>query len=198
VKATDDLAVLVRMLSHDLVHRVLVWTDEPEPYVVSQRDLVRYFHAHNHELGKMLDLGALEMTEANGLTTHVQPISYKTTAFSAFSKLAPNTLLLAMPVLDDAGSVVASVSASDLRGLNRARLSDLDRPIVSFLKGSHGADNVMPVTCHKHFTFQQILAALVLSQAHRIWLCDYEDHVEGVVTLTDVIAVVDVMTALPG
>jgi CBS-domain-containing membrane protein len=31
------------------------------------------------------------------------------------------------------------------------------------------------------------MAALVLGQAHRIWLCDADDRVKGVVTLSDVL-----------
>jgi len=198
VKSADPLSLLVRVLSHDLVHRVLVWTeDQAEPYVVSQRDLIRYFHAHNHELGKILDLSAPEMAEASGLSTHVPTITFRHTAWEAFRQVAHNMPLSAIPVLDDSGSLVTNISAEDLRGLNRARLRDLERPIVCFLKGSHGEDGIMPLTCHSRFTLQQIMAALVLGQAHRIWLCTADDQVEGVVTLTDVIAVIDVLSATP-
>lgn len=190
VKATDPLSSMLGRLSHDLIHRVLVWSDQQdEPVVISQRDLLCYFHAHNHELGKILDTSASSLTMA-ALGDHqvtLQTINFRHTAWEAFHRIASLTPWSAIAVIDDAGFLVTEISAADLRGLNRARIQDLDRPIVTFLKGSHGEDGILPLTCHVRFTLQQVMAALVLGQAHRIWLCDADDRVEGVVTLSDVL-----------
>lgn len=190
VKAADPLSSMLGRLSHDLIHRVLVWSDQQdEPVVISQRDLLCYFHAHNHELGKILDTSASSLTMA-ALGDHqvtLQTINFRHTAWEAFHRIASLTPWSAIAVIDDAGFLVTEISAADLRGLNRARIQDLDRPIVTFLKGSHGEDGILPLTCHVRFTLQQVMAALVLGQAHRIWLCDADDRVKGVVTLSDVL-----------
>lgn len=117
----------------------------------------------------------------------VQSIHLRHTAWEAFCRIASLSPLSAIAVVDDAGVLVTAISAGDLRGLNRNRIPDLSRPIITFLKSTHGDDGILPLTCHSRFTLQQIMAALVLGQAHRIWLCDADDRVEGVVTLTDVL-----------
>jgi hypothetical protein len=45
-----------------------------------------------------------------------------------------NRNVLAVPVVSDDGTVVATLSASDLRGLNSEMIKDLKLPVLDFLK----------------------------------------------------------------
>ncbi|KAI8577782.1 hypothetical protein K450DRAFT_301602 [Umbelopsis ramanniana AG] len=196
VKSTDPLSSILNRLSRDRFHRVLVTSDHREPIVVSQRDLLRYFHSHNHELGKVLDVSASNVTMVALGDKTVQSINFRHTAWDAFTRIASLNPFSAIAVLDDDEGLVAEISAGDLRGLNRRRIPDLSSPIITFLKGTHGDDGILPLICHKRFTLQQVMAALVLGQGHRIWLCNPDDTVEGVVTLTDVLVALNDDAAL--
>lgn len=196
VKATDPLSSILNRLSRDRFHRVLVTFEDREPIVVSQRDLLRYFHSHNHELGKVLDISASNITMVAVGDRTVQSINFRHTAWDAFIRIASLNPLSAIGVLDDDDGLVAEISAGDLRGLNTSRIPDLSSPIITFLKGTHGDDGILPLMCHKRFTLQQVMAALVLGQGHRIWLCNPDDTVEGVVTLTDVLVALNDDSAL--
>ncbi|KAH8554432.1 hypothetical protein BGW37DRAFT_484818 [Umbelopsis sp. PMI_123] len=191
VKSTDPLSSVLHRLSRNRLHRVLVTFDDIEPMVVSQRDLLRYFHSHNHELGKILDIPASSITMVALGDKTVQSINFRHTAWDGFIRIASLNPLSAIAVLDDDDVLVAEISAGDLRGLNRSRLPDLSSPIITFIKGTHGNDGILPLICHKRFTLQQVMAALVLGQGHRIWLCNPDDSVEGVVTLTDVLVAIN-------
>jgi CBS domain-containing protein len=196
VKSTDPLSSILNRLSRDRFHRVLVTSDDMEHIVVSQRDLLRYFQSHNHELGKVLDVSASNITMVALGDRTVQSINFRHTAWDAFTRIADLNPLSAIAVLDDDDGLVAEISAGDLRGLNGRRIPDLSSPIITFLKGTHGDDGILPLICHKRFTLQQVMAALVLGRGHRIWLCNPDDTVEGVVTLTDVLVALNDDAAL--
>ena len=63
----------------------------------------------------------------------VWAISDRDSTFSGF-KIIKEKRIPAVPVLNNAGQVVASLSSSDLRGLTTANISDLSMNVVEFLK----------------------------------------------------------------
>jgi len=102
--------------------------------------------------------------------------------------------LAAAPVLDDEGVVMATISASDLRGLRCESFNTLLLPVLDFLRIQHaarGTELLPPVTCTIHHTLGQLIAQLLDNRVHRSWVVQSDrasPHPIGVVTMTDLIS----------
>ncbi|CAO3672031.1 unnamed protein product [Rhizopus stolonifer] len=181
LKSTNSIAKLIQLFT--IEHRVLV--EQNQSYVLlSQVDLIYYLQLENHHLGStLLDLS---VSEIKSLGIHSKE-NFKITAIDAFLKLGVDNRLSALPIVDDLGDFVTELSASDLRGLNKERWSSLKKPVVMYLKESHG-ELLPPKTCHDQFTLSQVLSAFSLRKANRLWWMDGQGQLQGVVTLTDIIS----------
>ncbi|ORZ11242.1 hypothetical protein BCR42DRAFT_421824 [Absidia repens] len=201
VQYSDSLKDVLSLFSEHGGHRVLVSSKDGQqpPILLSQMDVVRYLQAHNHQLGAILNENVPALVEKASLRRqkrlHLQNdqqqqqqhlVTFKTTAIKAFEQMAHDPFISALPIVDDEDCLVGDISPQDLRGLNKARLQDLSKPVLMFLKSSHG-DLVAPHTCHDRFTLSQIMAAFVLRKASRLWWTDQDEHVISVITLTDVL-----------
>lgn len=184
LKSTDSLDQLLSLLSVEKAHRVLVQESASGLVLLSQMDLIRFFQANNHHIGSaLLDL-SVDKIKSSGIRAS---LNYKSTAAEAFLKLAADDTVSALPIVDDNNDLIGEISAQDLRGLNRNRWDSLMKPVVMYLKASHG-DLYAPLTCHDRFTLSQIMSAFVLRKTHRLWWMDYETgELKGVITLTDIL-----------
>ncbi|GBC02461.1 hypothetical protein RclHR1_04640004 [Rhizophagus clarus] len=205
----DDLLIdTLELFTRKQVHRVLVTErrpvedqdgeevineDEVKPCFISQTDIVRFLFQHNHQLGKILDTYASEVSNRtirligrNSLLGQPSSITIHDQALTAFKKIHQDGVS-AVAVVGDDGTLVGEVSAADLRGLNRERLSDLTKPVIMFLKSSKG-DLTKPLTCHGKFTLSQVMAGIIRSKAHRVWVVDEDDVPIGVITLSDILS----------
>ncbi|KAI9314162.1 hypothetical protein BX666DRAFT_1971054 [Dichotomocladium elegans] len=194
VRPTDTLEYVIKLLSSHRAHRVLVQSDDQPPVLLSQMDLARYLQAHNHELGPILDLTTPTVVERAKVRRHETDISivlalpYRITAKEAFATLAQSSVG-ALAIVDPVdNTLVSELSPEQLRGLNRDRFSALQRPVIMYLK-EHDGDLYPPLTCHDRFTLSQVLTAFVLRKAHRLWWCDEDGHVKGVITLSDLLGI---------
>ncbi|KAG2197371.1 hypothetical protein INT46_008368 [Mucor plumbeus] len=185
LKSTDSLGQLLSLLSIEKAHRVLVQQSSSSLVLLSQMDLIRFFQANNHHIGSaMLDL-SVDNIKPSGIKAS---LNFKCTAAEAFLKLAADDRISALPIVDDNNDLIGEISAQDLRGLNRNRWDSLLKPVVMYLKASHG-DLYAPLTCHDRFTLSQIMSAFVLRKTHRLWWMNYETgELKGVITLTDILS----------
>ncbi|KAI8366233.1 hypothetical protein BD560DRAFT_483654 [Blakeslea trispora] len=183
LKPSDGLHELLQLFSSANAHRVLIQQDDSTYVLLSQMDLIRFFQASNHQLGSsVLDMPASEIKSNNASAR----LDYKCTAAEAFLTLAANDQISSLPILDGNGELVTDISAQDVRGLNRARWGSMMKPVLMYLKSSHG-DLIPPSTCHDRFNLSQVMSAFVLRKAHRLWLVDYQTgELKGVITLTDI------------
>jgi len=169
--------------------------DEVKPCFVSQTDVVRFLFQNNHQLGKILDTYASEvsskaihLTENVGgdLSDQISSITIHDQALTAFKKIHQDGFS-AVAVIEDDGVLVEEVSAADLRGLNRERLFDLKKPVIMFLKSCKGT-LIKPLTCHGKFTLSQVMAGIIRNKAHRAWVIDENDIPVGIITLSDILS----------
>ncbi|KAG2228556.1 hypothetical protein BDF21DRAFT_444319 [Thamnidium elegans] len=185
LKSSDSLDKLSQLFSFKRVHRVLIQQNNDTFVLLSQMDLIRFFQSFNHQLGSsVLDLSIKDIKHS-GVRSE---LNYKSTAAEAFLKLAADDTISALPIVDDNSELIGEISAKDLRGLNLDRWDSLSKPVVMYLKVSHG-DLYRPLTCHDGFTLSQIMTAFVLRKAYRLWWTDMNTgELKGVITLTDILS----------
>jgi CBS-domain-containing membrane protein len=184
LESSNSLQELLELFSVHRMHRVLI-LHQSDIVLLSQMDLIRFLQAFNHQLGSdMLDMPINEI-QASAIKSK---LNYKCTAAEAFLKLAADNTVSALPIVDDNDDLIGEISAQDLRGLNRNRWDSLLKPVVMFLKLSHG-ELYPPLTCHDRFTLSQVMSSFVLRKTHRLWWMDYQTtDLKGVITLTDILA----------
>ncbi|CAH1766018.1 15587_t:CDS:2 [Entrophospora sp. SA101] len=169
----DPLVNLLDLFTRKQIHRVLVSTqhliEDPDiGKVINEEEIP--LQTHNQEL----------LLELSSITIHDQ-------ALTAFKKMHQYGVE-AVAIVNDGGSLVGEISAADLRGLNKDRLSDLKKPVIMFLKSTKGA-LIKPLICHQKFTLSQVMASIVHNKAHRAWVVDENDIPIGVITLTDILSI---------
>lgn len=170
------------------VHRAIVIDDTQKlQRIVSQSDVIRFVSEYIEYYGP---LGQTQLQEV-GLGQHpVITVNQKARAVNAFHILQENKVS-AVAVVDDSGVLVANLSISDLRGLDLDRLGDLMLSIPAFLLKTRKQSLLPPIICRPHTTFETVVLKLASTRVHRIWNVDEAGRPIGVVSLTDVIKLLD-------
>jgi len=89
-------------------------------------------------------------------------------------------------VVDKTGDVVATLSASDLRGLTKDTFKNLLLSVLDFLRLASGGLR-MTLTTQPQAELGDVIRKLAWSRAHRLWIV--KNHkILGVVTLSDIMA----------
>jgi CBS-domain-containing membrane protein len=135
--------------------------------------------------------------------THTQPegkeffsLKPTDTALYGFQKMAV-LKTRALPVLDINGECVATLSSSNLRGLNADTYSALLLPVVDFLKASNApnASSTIDETELKLSTgvtttvgapLSEVLTQLQAYKVHRVWVADEHGKVINAISYTDI------------
>eukprot|EP00211_Chloroparvula_japonica_P008069 CAMPEP_0119122392 /NCGR_PEP_ID=MMETSP1310-20130426/2661_1 /TAXON_ID=464262 /ORGANISM="Genus nov. species nov., Strain RCC2339" /LENGTH=306 /DNA_ID=CAMNT_0007112041 /DNA_START=52 /DNA_END=968 /DNA_ORIENTATION=- len=182
VAREDNLRGLLEMFSKG-VHRVLVGEN-----ILAQVDVGRFILKGRENIGDPI-LGASLANNGLANPAHTMDslvrVSPATTALEAF-RIMGQKGLNALPVCEENGSLVTQLSASDLRGLDRASVAQLLEPVGKFLEGRYGAV-VKPITVFPHDPTEKALTAMVGASVHRVWVIDAQNRATGVVSLTDVL-----------
>ncbi|KAI8393506.1 uncharacterized protein BYT42DRAFT_640674 [Radiomyces spectabilis] len=191
VQPTDSLQHLISLLSAPDTHRVLVQRQDDVPILLSQMDLINYLQHHNHQLGDIINISVekildMSLQRRHGRRVPLKRMMVSSVAIDGFQTLAEDGHITALPIIDPQGSLIAELCPQNLRGLNRDRLETLKKPVLMFLKDSQG-DLYPPLTCHDQFTLSQIMSSFVLNHAYRIWWCDVDEQIKGVITRSDII-----------
>ncbi|KAF9439099.1 hypothetical protein BGZ76_011337 [Entomortierella beljakovae] len=175
---------------------------EPKGILVSQTDVIRFLLENNHLLGPVLDTMAediaghalrycdeyLDSNAANQLKQTPASITINCQAWIALQKMS-TTHASSVAVVDSNGSLVAEMSAADLRGINPSRIQDLTRPVLVYLKKSQGGELKKPLSSRAKFSLGQLLSGFVRNHSHRSWLVDEDDKPVGCITQSDVLSV---------
>jgi 5'-AMP-activated protein kinase, regulatory gamma subunit len=108
------------------------------------------------------------------------------TALEAFRLLEQHELN-SLPIINADGSILTSISASDLRGLRSHQLSSILQPVPEFLKSQRGGLIPVPLTATPNSTLYEVSMLLTLNRAHHVWVVDENRKPLGVVSLSDII-----------
>ncbi|KAI9334156.1 hypothetical protein BDR26DRAFT_867455 [Obelidium mucronatum] len=180
------------------LHRALISDalKQKPSIVLTQSDILNYIHKNvcfKQKDKTILSLACFGKTLAElGLvmTSSVKSMKESETALEGYNRMA-HFKLLALPVLSGAGLVVATLSASDLRGLSRETLAFVELPVLEFLKKMNlKADNETTSSLTPADTLLDAINLLVERDVHRLWIVDSVLRPIGVVSQSDVIAAI--------
>jgi len=173
-------------------HRVLVHQkDDHEIYhtyrVLSQTDLVRFFAKNMQNLNQTIlnaDIESLGLTKGG-----IHTIATSESALDGFRKMDILQDTNALALVDQEQKLVGNLSASDLRGITTETMSQLQAPIIDFLKSTCTNRPIKPVTCTSKTPLRDVIQLAVDNKIHRVWVVDSVNTPVGVVTLSDIIRV---------
>jgi len=175
------------------LHRVLVDLGDGQFSIVSQSDVVSLLYNNAKDFTSLVNKTIAEL----GLIKHLDDekrlytVPAESNALSAFRKLwsAVDTNLLALPIIDKQGFLVDTISASDLRGLNKSTFKNLLTNVLNFVAAARGEKTHKTITCVPTDSLLSVMEKVNKSRIHRVWVVKSETDLTpiGVVALTGVI-----------
>jgi CBS domain-containing protein len=173
VRPTDKVETAARLFSSPYVRRLLV-TDRAQTQmdVISPLDVVKYVLRHREELDGVL----LQTLDTIGIRRdrrfRLLRMGADESALSGFRRMAENDVT-ALPVVDtETGSIVGTLSATDLCGVTWKDMNMIKLPVLNFLK-SRG-NLVEPICVLSTDTLGDCMEKMAGGSIHRVWVV--EDH----------------------
>lgn len=178
------------------VHRVPVINDSGHvKSIVTQSDFVKILNKQMKEELLLEEVGSKTLFEL-GLDragSGVVTMSNKAQAILAFWSMYFSRVM-AVAVVDENGRLVGNVSASDIRGLGSE-----EKPFSSLVQAiSTFSPSPLPITCTLSSTLYSVISLLADHRIHRVWVVDDAGKPIGVVSLTDVLKVLERVEPDPG
>jgi len=164
------------------VHRVaLVNMQGDINHVASQSDLIKFLNSNSHLLGEYSNKTVKEL----GLISEGEliVIDNEQPAIKGFRVLAMNNISAA-PVVNAQGSLLGTLSVSDLRALRRENLSSLLQPVKHYK--DIGEKNTINIVCRPSETLSGVLALLAGTHIHRVWITNESNKPVSVISLTTI------------
>jgi len=167
------------------IHRVPILDETCEEMVgiMTQSSVLRLLMRDETLLGT---LGGKTMEEAKAFRKREFVVSVKPTqpVVDAF-RLLLKFNLSAVAVVDDNGVLVGSVSNEHARGLSVESISCLTSTVEKYLESHRYHPELQPVTVPKSETVYNTVLKVCEACAHRAWVVDADNKLEGLMTLTD-------------
>jgi len=169
------------------LHRAVVVNIKGEPVnIVSQSNVIRLLAKNIHRYGKIAQ--ATVQSIGVGVGSCIT-IGEAAKAIHAFHLLHTNAVS-AVGIVNSAGTLLANLSVSDLRGLNSSNFDRLSMPVMDYLR-QYTETLFPPLTCTLSTTFETVILKLAATGAHRLWKVDEYGRPIGIITLTDVMKLLE-------
>jgi len=199
VSHLKPLNSLMDMLSSDVnLHRVPIIDDNEEVIgIVTQAAVINYLYKH---LDKFPDTTAIKVKDYFK-PSKVISVHSNNTALDAF-KLMISEKVSGVAVVDPEDKLVASLSSTDLKGsLNPNLFHDLHLPVPLYLEKSipdlfDKKNSQQPISCTNETSIYELLHKLTSNRIHRIFVVDSENRPIGVLSLCDIISMMNLDHAL--
>lgn len=194
LEPTDTIATVIDYFAKG-IHRVLVHrksdrTGKLKYQLVTQTDVIRFLNQHQQELGNLFTTRIEELRMCNplGPQRKLHAITARQSALEGFL-LMHNEVLHAVPVVNDDGILVTTLSVADAKGLNRATFPKLLLPVTDFLKTQHGDRLLHPITAKPRDTLSDITSRMLSAEVHRhqVWVTNAAEQPIDAVSMTDVL-----------
>jgi len=188
VNQTANMFQLVEdVLSHH-VHRAPVFDFSSRERkrlvgIASQTDVIRYLAENAADLGLLALKTVSDLKLAHELDS-VVTMSDKAMAIHAFYLMYYNKVS-AVAIVNSEGTLVANISASDLRGLSNSSVATLFLPVCDYLIKAHDLPKY-PMTCKYYTRLDMVLVRMGIFRVHRLWLVDDFERPIGLISLSDI------------
>ncbi|KAI8894388.1 hypothetical protein BC833DRAFT_568401 [Globomyces pollinis-pini] len=213
VNSTDPLTSLLSLFTTHKQHRALVIDSDilfssvfgPIPpsaslRIVTQTDLVKFLY-ESRIGGTTLAMDYIEplfnlnYKQVSKLLDHEsKPLIAMLDSQSALHGFRTMYIdkLSAIPIVTEEGTIVATLSASNLRGLTMDNISTLVKPVLQYLKNEvRDRDSIKPdqvCSIDEEQTVENGVALMVKQKIHRVWVTGSANDLAGVLSLTDVLS----------
>jgi len=187
----DSLSKLLDVFSVG-VHRVLVSHKTREKNYwsfVSQTDVLRYLKVQSYRReSKIKDVFLTKLSDLNlGKTDQkISTLPLSATAITGFRVMIHNNELSALPIIDESGKLVNTLSAADFRHVSLDNIKETFLPANKFL-AIYRKKHYVSVTGRLDELLSSIVDKLLLRSVHRVWIVDTDLKPVGAVSLTDII-----------
>ncbi|KAL6045534.1 hypothetical protein QOT17_007624 [Balamuthia mandrillaris] len=193
-KRAPLLKAIEAMVKYRL-HRLPIIDEEGDlETVVSQSHIAQLLHQHMNVMG---DLATATVAELSLGLRQVITVTERNKAIEAF-KLIHERNVSAIAVVSSgeegaeqpAGSLIGNLSASDLKAVsyNAHMISNLFVSVKEFLGKLNTTKAPISVTVNHNF--QEVVAKIVESRIHRVYVVDSENKPIGVISLLEVLSAI--------
>jgi len=190
---TDTLNSLMKHLSfHD--RRALVVQksdiDGQKTYrIISQSDVLRYLQSHSDKfVSKVVTSKIQELGLVNPLGSPVLTIPITAQALQGYHKMFSHRVP-SIGVVDEEDRLIATLSASDLRGITSDKLKFLRLPVMEFVFKMTGEKPFVPVSCKPTATLEQVILQAITARVHRVWVVNSKQTPIGTISFSDCLKV---------
>jgi CBS domain-containing protein len=192
IQDTKPIRDAVHLFATTGVHRVAV-VDAGDNLlgVLTQSQLVRELEKslHDNDFCRRRSAADVQMVSLRQFPYDMEAID----AFITMHDYGVSSLSL----VDDNGSIVDVISASDLKGIGKD-FARLLHPAYTFVKESRQVQSrtTGPVTCHPTTSLFDVMHKMNAERVHRIFVATKENKPTGVISLTDLVKELDKIAAV--
>jgi len=165
------------------VRRFLVETESTGWRLVSQSDMVKFLWKNFEKF----QLGDITIAAAKVGSRPVIRADSRTSALDSFKRMRVHEVN-GIAIVDSGGKLVATLSESDLRGLEQKSIERLQFPVLEFIKVQNLGVVPEVITVRPDLPFRDLLETVCKKKIHRVFLLDNNNQLSGVITLSDIIA----------
>jgi len=154
---------------------------------LSQTDVLRYINEHPYIIPDALKNKVLK--SLNIISKNIVTVNSDIPVLDAFKKLNHMYMSAAVVVDPSSKAVISSLSSSDLRKLDIDTLNNMKKgmKVIDFL--TTGRKLSKPLTITPNETLIEAINRMVIGNTHRLWLVDDNKIPNGVISMTDIMAV---------
>jgi CBS domain-containing protein len=171
-------------------HRALIFHQkDPQWSFLSQIDVLRYLKDQSYSADSMLHdlfkmpLYSLKLVRANQKMTM---INSRRSAISGFRHMMLHKELSALPVVDEEGKLMETLSTSDFHFITLENFKDVLLPVKDYLEKRRGEFKQTLITVFPDQRLFNVVDAILMTGVHRVWVVDKAHKPVGVISLTDI------------
>jgi len=178
------LSQVVRFFSYG-IHRLPVLDSSGElESIVTQYDMLQVLADNLLHYEDLAAMSKKPMTSFMVLPHKVVTVQEDCLLLKAFDTIISNSIS-GLGVVNKEDQLVGNISATDFQGFTENNLPQLsEQTAKEFIR------NQVLISCHRYSTFKDVVELFLKARVHRIYITDLDQHVIGIVTLTDVLKMV--------
>jgi len=184
---TEHQRVLVQHVSKSMFS-FMSYFDSLETKICSQTDIIKYICAHIKDSRFTWGTQINKSMEDLNLPTSYVSITLRERAIDGFLKMLDANATACAILHDSNGQLMATLSASDLRGITAESLDQILQPVMEFFRTMTGDRPPPPLTCESKQPLLDVLNKMLLNKKHECWLVDDSFRPISLITMTNIIA----------